>query len=547
MHFLALSTEMTSSSTQMSFAENDLAGASTDPDIDWIVVFFHKPMYTSPNHHSASSTMQTDYGPMFDKYHVDLVLFGHNHSYERTFPIKYNPSSPGSPTVVSRDTTSYTNVDGRIMMTVGLGGESLYSYDGKASYVVKQVTGKYGILYMSIEDTTIKGTLYDVSGNVLDSFTVNKDTTSPPPPPSTPYHYNPSMTLDGNDFQDIPSSSNLQLSTFSVAAWFKTSKDYTGDAFIVNKGGKGSDTAAKNNNYGIWMTSSEKIRAGFETSSGTNYEVTSANTYNDNKWHYAVATYGGSSTVRLYIDGQQVATKTTSGALPDKAGTQPLRVGANSLSLKDFFTGNIDEVRVWNRALSASEISSQYNSGTFGTSGQVAYLPFDSSTTVSTNSNNPSLPITSTSPTVVSRDTTSYTNVDGRIMMTVGLGGESLYSYDGKASYVVKQVTGKYGMLYMSIEDTTSPPPPTGNTGGLTFKKSSSNPLMLGHTEPEIVKVGSTYYMYYRADSSSGASIKYATSTNGISWTERGTVLTKSSSGWDSAEVIAPSGTTTQW
>ena len=126
-------------------------------------------------------------------------------------------------------------------------------------------------------------------------------------------------------------------------------------------------------------------------------------------------------------------------------------------------------------------------------------------------------------------------------MMTVGLGGESLYSYDGKASYVVKQVTGKYGILYMSIEDTTSPPPPTGNTGGLTFKKSSSNPLMLGHTEPEIVKVGSTYYMYYRADSSSGASIKYATSTNGISWTERGTVLTKSSSGWDSAEVIAPS------
>ncbi len=66
-----------------------------------------------------------------------------------------------------------------------MGGESLYSYDGKASYVVKQVTGKYGILYMSIEDTTIKGTLYDVSGNVLDSFTVNKDTTSPPPPPST--------------------------------------------------------------------------------------------------------------------------------------------------------------------------------------------------------------------------------------------------------------------------------------------------------------------------------------------------------------------------
>ena len=141
-------------------------------------------------------------------------------------------------------------------------------------------------------------------------------------------------------------------------------------------------------NYGIWMTSSEKIAAGFETSAGTDYTVTSPATYNDGKWHYAVATYDGSSTVRLYIDGQQVATKTTSGALPDKAGTQPLRVGANSLSLNGFFVGAVDEVRVWNRQVSSTQVSSQYNSGTFDTTGQVAYLPFDSSTTVSMNSNN---------------------------------------------------------------------------------------------------------------------------------------------------------------
>ena len=129
-------------------------------------------------------------------------------------------------------------------------------------------------------------------------------------------------------------------------------------------------------------------RAGFETSAGTDYTVTSPATYNDGKWHYAVATYDGSSTVRLYIDGSSVASKTTSGALPDKAGTQPLRVGANSLSLNGFFVGAVDEVRVWNRQVSSTQVSSQYNSGTFDTTGQVAYLPFDSSTTVSMNSNN---------------------------------------------------------------------------------------------------------------------------------------------------------------
>lgn len=63
------------------------------------------------------------------------------------------------------------------------------------------------------------------------------------------------------------------------------------------------------------MTSTEKIKAGFETSSGADQYVTSANKYNNGQCHYAVVTYDGSS-VRLYIDGVQVATKSTSGASP---------------------------------------------------------------------------------------------------------------------------------------------------------------------------------------------------------------------------------------
>jgi beta-xylosidase len=74
-----------------------------------------------------------------------------------------------------------------------------------------------------------------------------------------------------------------------------------------------------------------------------------------------------------------------------------------------------------------------------------------------------------------------------------------------------------------------------------TYVKDPSEPLLLGHTEPDVIKVGDTFYMYYRKDSSSGPSINVMSSTDGLNWNERGTVLTKSSSGWDSAEVIAPS------
>ena len=60
--------------------------------------------------------------------------------------------------------------------------------------------------------------------------------------------------------------------------------------------------------------------------------------------------------VRLYVDGVQVSSMSTASATPDNTGIQPVRIGANSLALNGFFTGNVDEVRVWNRALSSTEI-----------------------------------------------------------------------------------------------------------------------------------------------------------------------------------------------
>jgi hypothetical protein len=202
-----------------------------------------------------------------------------------------------------------------------------------------------------------------------------------PVPTSTPtpvpmYHYEPYLTLSGSNSQYTLSSSSLQLSQFSVAAWFKTTNNFGSNAYIVNKGGSGSDSSGRNMNYGIWMTGSERIGAGFETRSGSDIIATTPVSYNDGKWHYVVVTYGG-STVRIYVDGVQVATKSTSGAIPDNTGTQPVRVGANSLALNGYFTGNVDEVRIWNRALTTQEVSDAYNDGIFIINGQVLYSNFD--------------------------------------------------------------------------------------------------------------------------------------------------------------------------
>ena len=69
-------------------------------------------------------------------------------------------------------------------------------------------------------------------------------------------------------------------------------------------------------------------------------------------WSYLTATYDG-STLRLYLNGTQIAQTAVSGALSTSTGA--LRIGGNGV-WGEWFNGWIDEVRVYNRALNASEI-----------------------------------------------------------------------------------------------------------------------------------------------------------------------------------------------
>jgi hypothetical protein len=56
-----------------------------------------------------------------------------------------------------------------------------------------------------------------------------------------------------------------------------------------------------------------------------------------------------------------VASNSTN-ATPDYTGIQPVSIGINSLTINGFFIGGIDEVRIWNRALSDQEVKDQHSS-----------------------------------------------------------------------------------------------------------------------------------------------------------------------------------------
>jgi hypothetical protein len=76
-----------------------------------------------------------------------------------------------------------------------------------------------------------------------------------------------------------------------------------------------------------------------------------------NAWSHLAATYDG-TTIRLYVNGIETGTATGAGALPESAN--PLRIGGNSV-WGEYFKGRIDEVRIYDRALSAAEITADMN------------------------------------------------------------------------------------------------------------------------------------------------------------------------------------------
>jgi predicted phosphodiesterase len=177
-HFIVISTELPYGvySNQYNFVKNDLLTAASNPNIDWIVVYFHKLMITSPSRFPPEPLLSDTYQPLFEKYGVDLILQGHNHNYERTYPIKFNSINTSNPIQTSTSTTSYTDPDGQIFVTVGTGGRRIHNFTDTADYSVKQYLG-FGILNVDITNNgrSLTGKFYaNNNGTVIDQFNITK-------------------------------------------------------------------------------------------------------------------------------------------------------------------------------------------------------------------------------------------------------------------------------------------------------------------------------------------------------------------------------------
>ena len=193
--------EFSSGSSQHSFVKSQLQSASSDSNIKWIIVYIHKPFYTAPNSCSSSgctntgsiaTSLRNGYHAMFDQYGVDVVLAGHVHNYQRTFPIKYDPASPSSPTRTSTATTDYFDPVGQIYVIVGTGGQGIFGLGSKPYFVKYQQDDRFGALDINIENNgyTLAGRYYTNDGVKRDVFKITKTGTAQ-------YNFGPSLSLSG--------------------------------------------------------------------------------------------------------------------------------------------------------------------------------------------------------------------------------------------------------------------------------------------------------------------------------------------------------------
>ncbi len=173
-HFLAMATAKNEAfpyandSEQYRFVNEDLKNASENKDIEWIIVYSFRPFYSSNTTHPGLDELQDIYHPLFDKYGVDLVLQGHNHNYQRTFPLKYNVKSGDDPIITDKHTREYSSdPEGPIFVTVGTGGEDLYNFTGSKPYIFEQFQ-RHGFLNVDITNN---------GNNLTATFYENRDMT----------------------------------------------------------------------------------------------------------------------------------------------------------------------------------------------------------------------------------------------------------------------------------------------------------------------------------------------------------------------------------
>ena len=222
-----------------------------------------------------------------------------------------------------------------------------------------------------------------------------------------------SFDFDGtNDYLTRSPISGLET-TGSVSAWVKLdSMSANGFIFQIRE-----EEGTNNQIILLWNNASGVIRGNVKFAGTTNVVDSGSGLENDGNWHHVALTWmSGSKTsanniTRIYIDGSQTDSDAIGNTWNGTAGE--LVIGRNSIQSNGYFNGHMNDYAIFDDALTSSEVSAIYNSGSpkdeSSHSGLVAYYTMeaysDSDTTLADDSSNSNTLTITNSTNIDSTDT----------------------------------------------------------------------------------------------------------------------------------------------
>jgi len=222
----------------------------------------------------------------------------------------------------------------------GLSGHTAVTMDSSSA-----TSGLVG--YWKLDESSGATTAADSSGSGNNGTLVNMT----PASDWVTGHIGGGLDFDGsNDYVNCGNNSSLRItSNITVAAWVKTRDCGNGQYNpYVTKG---------DHSYGLQHRQTNRLEF-FIYHSGNWYPVQYAVTSSfNNVWHHVAGTYNGSR-VKLYVDGVLRATNNHTGSIA--SSTYNVELGRCAEDTSRLYNGVLDSVRIYNRALSAAEITQLY-------------------------------------------------------------------------------------------------------------------------------------------------------------------------------------------
>ena len=171
-------------------------------------------------------------------------------------------------------------------------------------------------------------------------------------------------SFGGDDFVQITDTLGINWgSSKTVSFWVQSTQET--NAMLIQKSydASGGNPAI----HSLWLNNEQAGKANFyyRDNSGSLHSVASTTDVNDGSWHHVVMVHDGTE-LKMYVGGSLEAT--TTGVSQGVFDTdEPIYLGVENKPWsgvrENFFTGSLDDLRIWSRALSASDVTALYDAG----------------------------------------------------------------------------------------------------------------------------------------------------------------------------------------